>query len=114
MSSDKVSQNVTLAELSNPPKQYSYKINQWHVVSLSFIVVFVLLWLILYTFHPSVILSDNDYVSDWNVAASSGSGQAGRDNKILSDKGRLTIFLWSFILALVCAIVVYFILTKRN
>jgi len=115
MSTDRVTNHVSLSELAEPKKnEKSYKVTLWWLVIATFIIVYLVLSQLFYTFTFSLFFTDNDFLSNWNTAASSGSGANKLSNKIYSDKGRLTIFLWSFGLALLASIISYFVLSRRK
>jgi energy-coupling factor transporter transmembrane protein EcfT len=106
--------NVTLAEISEAPKnEKTYLITLWWLIIGVFLIVYLVFSELCFIFRFSLFFTDNDFLSNWNTPAATGSGANILNNKIYSDKGRLTIFLWSFGLATLCSIISYFILTAQ-
>ena len=73
----------------------------WHIISVTFILTFLLTWAIMYTWQPGLFFSDEDFLESINTAAAEGSGAEAREHNVFSDKGRAAAFLWSFVVALV-------------
>ena len=68
-----------------------------------FILCFVFLWVILYTYYPEFLLEDDDY-----------SNKEKDINSSLSARGRTIIFLSALILALIISYLFYMIARKYH
>ena len=90
-----------------------FQVQAIHLALFTFIIVFFVIWVLFYTFHFSLILSDDDFLTDFNTRGVEGDDNSSKDDKILSDKGRTSVFLWSFGIAAVVAIFVYVYTTQR-
>lgn len=104
----------SLSTLLPSPKHSFVALQHHHIAVIVFVLVWFFVWLLLFTFHPTFILSDEDFLSDFNQKAVSGSNAEDNDNKLLSDKGRTAIFLWSLVIALIIAVVSYLLMRRYS
>lgn len=81
----------------------------WGKTLFAFLFTFAVVWSLILTFHPTFLLSDNDFITDIGNAANDGDQTASTNNKVLSDRGRVTAFLWALVLAILVSIVMYFV-----
>lgn len=85
----------------------SLEFTVWHVMSLSFVVTFLLTLSVMYTFQPGLFFSDDDFLAGVNEAALPGSGAEAKSDNVFSDKGRSAAFLWSFVVAVVVTFLLF-------
>lgn len=71
-----------------------------------FILCFVFLWVILYTYYPEFLLEEDDY-------SNKGENVANKDDS-LNARGRTIIFLSALILALIISYLFYMVARKYH
>lgn len=79
----------------------------YHYTTFTFVGLIFLVWGILYTFQPTFLLKDSDFDKALNVAGVDGDNTKKADNKLLSDRGRLMIFVYAVVFALVLAVLLH-------
>lgn len=78
------------------PKVYHYTIA-------SFFILMLVALAIMNTWYPTFLLKDEDFLKSFNIAGVKGENIKLADNKILSDRGRMMLFLYSAVVGLVFA-----------
>lgn len=68
--------------------------------------MFSILWIVFYTFHPTFILEDDDFIAPGSQNRGGSGAKDNRDSRY-SVPGRSMIFLISVLTALSCGIVFY-------
>ena len=94
-----------------------FMLRYWHITIFTFLITFSVLYVFFDVFQPTTLSSG---ASDYVVPSNSGTAgpynlgnsasDKNRDNKFLSDRGRLIIMSWSLGLSALIALLIHFLL----
>lgn len=89
----------------------------WHITIFTFLITFAVLYIFFDVFQPTTLSSG---AADYVVPSNSGTAgpynlgnstsDKNRDNKFLSDKGRIILMAWSLGLSAFIALLIHFLL----
>lgn len=98
--------STTLSSLTPSSGKHGIPIKHHHISMVVFFVLFLTIWALFSTFHPNFLLKDEDFLTGFNQRG----GNADLDDKLLSDRGRTVIFVWSLVFAVVLTALQYFMM----
>lgn len=85
----------------------------WHLTIFIFLFAFLVLFVFFYTFQPSTLLGNRDWLydsGDGGVRKTNSSSENSTNVKWLSDRGRVVLFAWAIGLGAAVAIFFHFIM----
>lgn len=96
-------------------------VRNWHITIFTFLFSFPVLYICFDVFQPNTLaINANSYVVPSNDGTAgpynlgTSNSDKSKQNKFLSDNGRIIMFAWSLGLALGVAIVIHFLLVAYN
>ena len=87
-------------------------VRNWHISTFTFLVAFVILYIFFYTFQPTTLLDTESFLVKENNEYSQATSKSDKEknNKLLTDHGRVLVFAWSLGLGALVGLIVHFIL----
>lgn len=102
------SPKTSLKSLGPKKKTNVFNLTLFHISLCLFVGLLFIFWAFFFTFNPVALMSSDDFLSDFNKPASSASDANKKSHKLLSDKGRLAIFLYSLLFSFVITLIYFF------
>lgn len=93
---------------SSSKTRYNVPIKPYHLTLASFFLVLVVVWALLITFQFTFLYSSSDFITDFFIPGIIGDGSLSKANRVLSDKGRMTTFLWTLLITVVITAALHF------
>lgn len=99
---------TSLKSLGPRKKTNVFNLNLFHVSLCLFVGLLFIFWAFFFTFNPSGLMSSDDFLTEINKPASGTSDANKKSHKVMSDKGRLAIFLYSLLFSFIATLIYFF------